>query len=96
MNEKLERLKELAERATQGEWVAFCRSAASEEADIVVSDDAHDRIARTCPSSTDGVEYNNGQYIAAANPETIKGIIAELEAQEAEVEALKRELAGAG
>lgn len=53
-------------RHTPGPWTMLHASSQSESADIVRADDTNDRIAMTCPDSTEGVEIANGRLIAAA------------------------------
>lgn len=53
-------------RHTPGPWTMLHASSQSESADIVRADDTNDRVAMTCPDSTEGVEIANGCLIAAA------------------------------
>lgn len=74
---ELTRLKELAENATPGEWVA--------DRYMVLSPKRHN-LARTYTHSDGNIDrlepmdkHDNAAFIAAANPATILAMIAEIE-----------------
>ncbi|ELG7496766.1 ead/Ea22-like family protein [Escherichia coli] len=75
-------LREAAQLATQGEWVAFISSGTGTYAVHTPGDKrCEDVIKWTCFDGQNNAE-NNARYIAAFNPEVVQALLDELEAAE--------------
>ncbi|EPE2638255.1 ead/Ea22-like family protein [Escherichia coli] len=89
-------LREAAEKATQGEWVAFISSGTGTYAVHTPGDKRCEDVIKW--TGFDGQENaeNNARYIAAFNPEVVQALLDEREAQNkriAELEACRAALA---
>lgn len=84
----LTKLKELAERATPGPWVST-ESAESEHERWVMTSDQQWSICAT-HSGAQGADcaQDNADFIAAANPQAILGLIAEVDRLRERLQAL--------
>ena len=103
--ERIDRLEELAEKATQGEWVIstddgidwgnlYVTTEDRHYADMVEIAQVDNAFLRTDEIHTDFQKEQNANacYIAAANPLMIKEMIAELRMLEKEVDWLAKEM----